>query len=205
MLRIWGRANSINVQKVLLCVDELGAPYERVDAGLQFGVTDTPEYRALNPNGLVPTLEEDGFVLWESNSIVRYLCAADPKGRACPSDLRRRADLERWMDWQLSVLHAPVATLFWGLVRSPGSRSPEDVAAAMEKAHAAMAVLGQRLSDRPWISGQAIGMADFAIAPYVHRWLNLPGLAIDQTEVRRYYQSLMELASARKTLTLPLT
>lgn len=204
MLKIWGRTNSINVQKVLLCVEELGMPYERRDAGLEFGVVDTPAYRNLNPNGLIPTIEHDGFVLWESNTIVRYLCAAVPNGRACPHDLRERADLERWMDWQLSVLHIPVATLFWGLVRSPGSRRPEDVEASWTKGRAAMAILDRRLANAPWISGSSIGMADFAIGPYAHRWFNLPEAPRDLPNLQDYYERLMSLESARRILVLPL-
>ena len=89
MLKLWGRTNSINVQKVLWCLEELGLPYERVDAGGPFGVVDTPAYRTLNPNGRVPVIEEDGFVLWESNAIVRYVAARHDPGGLWPSDLRR--------------------------------------------------------------------------------------------------------------------
>ena len=98
MLRIWGRRNSINVQKVLWCCGELGLDYERIDAGGVFGLTRDPEYLALNPNGLVPTISDDGFVLWESNAIVRYLAARHGSGTLWPEDLRERADAERWMD-----------------------------------------------------------------------------------------------------------
>ncbi len=75
MLRIWGRADSFNLQKVMWCVGELGIPHERIDAGGEFGVTDRHDYLAMNPNGRVPTIDDDGFVLWESNAIVRYLAA----------------------------------------------------------------------------------------------------------------------------------
>ena len=105
MLKIWGRANSINVQKVLWCCGELGLQYDRIDAGNEFGVTKTPEYRVLNPNGLVPTIEDGDFQLWESNVIVRYLAQKSEHSRLCPVDIRTRFDAERWMDWQ--------ATVFW--------------------------------------------------------------------------------------------
>src|SRR5579863_7177368 len=120
MLKIWGRANSINVQKVLWCCGELGLQYHRIDAGNEFGVTKTPEYRVLNPNGLVPTIEDGDFQLWESNVIVRYLAQKSPSGRLCPADIRVRFDAERWMDWQ--------ATVFWPVFRiapfSPASPFP---------------------------------------------------------------------------------
>jgi glutathione S-transferase len=99
MLRIWGRLSSINVQKVVWCCDELGLAYERIDAGGAFGRNNTPEYLAMNPNGLVPVIEDDGFVLYESNAIVRYLAARDPGSRLWPTDLRERADPDRWLDW----------------------------------------------------------------------------------------------------------
>src|SRR3546814_10378455 len=101
MLKIWGRTTSSNVMKALWTCAELGLPFERVDVGGPFGGNRTPEYLAMNPNGLVPTMDEDGFVLWESNSIVRYLASGHGLGGLCPADPRQRADAERWMDWQL--------------------------------------------------------------------------------------------------------
>src|SRR5688572_16530465 len=103
MLRIWGRTNSINVQKVMWCCAELGLANERIDAGLQFGVNNTPDYLSRNPNGLVPTIDDDGYVLWESNSIVRYLSSRHGLGTLCPEDAQARFLSERWMDWQLST------------------------------------------------------------------------------------------------------
>ena len=205
MLKIWGRLNSINVQKVVLCAQELGLAYDRIDAGMSFGIVNTPEYRARNPNGLVPTIDDDGFVLWESNAIVRYLCATHGQDGVYPRDLRRRAEIEKWMDWQQSALNAPTGTLFWGLVRSPGSRRPDDMEDARGKAEAAMAILDRLLADQGWISGAAVGMADFAIGPFVHRWLHLPISRPPLTALERYYGRLMSLASARSVLTLPLT
>jgi glutathione S-transferase len=118
MLRIWGRTNSVNVKKALWCAEELGLQYERIDAGLQFGVNKTPEYLKMNPTGLVPTIDDDGFVLWESHSIVRYLCAKHGAGKLWPTDLQRRADAERWMDWAFTFQRA-MRDVFWGLIRTP--------------------------------------------------------------------------------------
>src|SRR6266850_2169868 len=118
MLKIWGRTNSVNVKKALWALEELGLKYERIDAGMQFGVNNTPEYRRMNPTGLVPTIEDDGFVLWESHSIVRYLAARHGAGTLWPNDLRARADAERWMDWAFTF-QAAFRTVFWGLVRTP--------------------------------------------------------------------------------------
>src|SRR6185369_2550450 len=113
MLKIWGRVNSVNVKKALWTVEELGLKYERIDAGLQFGVNKTPEYLKMNPTGLVPTIEDDGFVLWESHTVVRYLAAKHGAGSLCPSDLKVRADAERWMDWAFTFQNA-MRNVFWG-------------------------------------------------------------------------------------------
>src|SRR5437773_7122583 len=119
VLKILGRKTSSNVQKVLWCCAELDIGYEREDIGGPFGGNDKPEYRALNPNGLVPTIIDDGFVLWESNAIVRYLCAKHGAGKLWPSDLARRADADRWMDWLQTTLGPPMGILFRGLLKQP--------------------------------------------------------------------------------------
>src|SRR3978361_144652 len=118
MLKIWGRTSSVNVQKVLWCADEIGLDYERIEAGGAFGVVRDPEYRAMNPNSVVPTIEDEGFVLWESNSIVRYLAAKHSSGEPYPMHPRARAEGERWMDWQLTTANGPMVTVFWGLIRT---------------------------------------------------------------------------------------
>ncbi|MDQ0980051.1 glutathione S-transferase [Pseudomonas synxantha] len=119
MLKIWGRKNSSNVRKALWCAEELGLDYEAIDAGGAFGVVDTPQYRALNPNGRVPMIEDGDFVLWESNTIVRYLCAKQAS-TWYPSDLKARANAEKWMDWTTSTFAEPFKTVFWGVLRNPG-------------------------------------------------------------------------------------
>ena len=130
MLKILGRKNSSNVQKVLWCCDELGLAYEREDVGGSFGKNRDPEYLALNPNGLVPTIIDDGFVLWESNSIIRYLAAKHGRGTLYPEDLRARALAERWMDWQLSVLGPAIGPVFWGLIRTPPGKRDQEIGRA---------------------------------------------------------------------------
>lgn len=123
MLKIWGRANSINVQKVLWCCGELGLCFERINAGNEFGVTNTPAYRAMNPTGLVPAIEDGDFRLWESNVIVRYLARKDEKRRVYPSDIHSRFDAERWMDWQAALLWPALRPLFVQLIRTPGLKA----------------------------------------------------------------------------------
>src|SRR5262249_15935258 len=125
MLKILGRKTSSNVQKVLWCCDEIGLAFERSDVGGTFGGNKTAEYLVLNPNGLVPTIDDDGFVLWESNPIVRYLAAKHAMGTLCPADLRKRADADRWMDWQQTVVAGAVGGVFPAVRRSaPDARGP---------------------------------------------------------------------------------
>ena len=120
MIKIWGRKTSSNVQKVMWAVGEIGLPHERIDIGGQFGKNREPAYLAMNPNGLVPTLEEeDGYLLWESNTIVRYLAAKHRSSVLEPADLRTRANAGKWMDWQLAVAGPAITPVFWGLIRTP--------------------------------------------------------------------------------------
>jgi glutathione S-transferase len=154
MLKIWGRANSINVQKVLWCCGELGLQYDRIDAGNEFGVTKTPEYRALNPNALVPTIEDGDFQLWESNVIVRYLAQKSQDNRLCPADITTRFGAERWMDWQATVFWPALRPLFIELIRTPpANRDTSAIARGESLSLAAARILDARLSDRTFLAG----------------------------------------------------
>lgn len=205
MLKLWGRANSMNVHKPMLMLAELGLAYERIDAGMAYGVVGTPEYRALNPNGVVPTLDHDGFVLWESNTIVRYLAAAFGDATMWPADAKARAHEDQWMDWQQTVLLAPITVCFWGLVRSPGAKTPQEIDAARAQCETAFAALDHWLSTRPFIAGDHFGMADCVLAPAVHRWFNLPLVREEKPHLQAYYERFMPRASVQSVLTLPLT
>ena len=123
MIKVWGRNTSSNVQKVMWAIGEIGLPHQRIDVGGAFGKNREPAYLAINPNGLVPTLEEeDGFLLWESNTIVRYLAAKHKAGGLEPADLRTRALASKWMDWQLAVAGPAIFACFWGLIRTPADK-----------------------------------------------------------------------------------
>ena len=145
MLTIYGRTNSVNVQKVLWCLAELSVPYTRIDAGLEHGKNNEPWYLALNPNGRIPLLQDGSFSLWESNTIVRYLATKHGSGGLCPASLETRALAERWMDWQLSTLVLPVSIVFQALYRTPAAKRD---AAAIERnlreANKAMALFASR-------------------------------------------------------------
>ena len=205
MLKIWGRTNSINVQKVLWCADELGLAYDRIDIGGAFGGNDQPAYRAKNPNGLVPTLEEDdGFTLWESNTIVRYLAAKH--GKLSPGDLRTRADAERWMDWQLTTISRDMATVFWGLVRTPPEkRDMAAIAAAAKTLSGLWARLDQHLKGRRFVAGDQLTMGDIPVGCFVYRWLNLPIERVPLPNLEAWYARLGERQPYRKHVMLPMT
>jgi glutathione S-transferase len=205
MLKLWGRINSVNVKKALWCLGELGLPYERVDAGGQFGVVNTPEYRKMNPNGRVPTLEEDGFVLWESHSIVRYLCAKHSMGKLCPSDLRVRADAERWMDWAFTFQSA-MRDVFWGLIRTPPEKRDLKAIEAGAKLSAELAgMLDGVLAGRPYVAGASFTMGDIPIGCEVQRWLRVPIERPPMPNVEAWFERLRERPPFLKHVDVPLT
>jgi glutathione S-transferase len=177
-VQIWGRANSVNVQKVLWCCLELNLPFERIDAGMQFGRNGDADYLARNPNGRVPTLVEGDFVLWESNAIMRYLALAHGAGSTLyPTDPRVRAGMERWLDWTLSTLQPAERPLFWGLVRTPVAE--RDMAALQKAADANGAlwqIIDSQLAGRSYIEGDQFSLADVALGCYARRWFGVEGV-----------------------------
>jgi glutathione S-transferase len=199
MLKILGRKTSGNTQKVLWCCDELGLKYEREDVGREFGRNHEPAYLALNPNGRVPTIDDEGFVLWESNAIVRYLCAKHGMGTLCPSDLQRRADIERWMDWQQTTLRTHFHPFFNALQSKP----PAD-AATLETLRKpldeAWRILDARLSGRRFVAGDQLTMADFVFCYIVNRWYRLPIEHRGLTNVKAWYERLCERPAFRRNV-----
>jgi glutathione S-transferase len=175
MLKVWGRANSMCVQKVLWCCGEIGLQFARVDIGGHFGGNRSPEYLALNPNGVVPTLDDDGFILWESNAIVRYLAAKyDPDGLV-PIDPAGRADAERWMDWQINAMAPWMPTIFLGLVRTPAERRDHHaIDAARAEVAKALAILEAHLAKHDYVSGSRLTVGDIPVGISVWRFFQLP-------------------------------
>jgi len=199
MLKILGRTTSSNVQKVLWCCEELGIPFEREDVGGTFGRNQTPEYLALNPNGLVPTIIDDGFVLWESNAIVRYLAGGHGNNTLCPADARLRADADRWMDWQQTTLAPPMGILFRALLKSPPDAIPQaDIDNAKAKAAAAWTMLEAQLTGRSFVTGNDLSMADIALGNAVHRWFSLPIERPVFAQVRAWYDRLRSRPAYQK-------
>jgi glutathione S-transferase len=206
MLKIWGRNNSVNVQKVLWCCEELGLKYERIDAGGQFGVVNTPQYRALNPNGLVPTLEDGPFVLWESNVIVRYLAAKHGAGKLWPEDLKIRAEADKWMDWQGTTFWPAFRPLFWNLVRTPIDQRDEK---AMEESRLRTAeVLGYldaHLKNRGYVAGDELTMGDIPMGCAVWRWYGLKIEGPELPSLQRWFDNLRQRPAYSGVVMLPLT
>ena len=211
MLKIWGRDNSVNVEKVVWACEELGLPFERVDAGGQFGIVDTPQYRALNPNGLVPTVEVDGLVMWESNAIVRYLAAKHGAGDLWPVDLAERFEADRWMDWTNTTFWPGFRPLFWNLVRTPAQqRDAAAIERSFERSVELLGYLDRHLAGRTHIAGNRFSMGDIPMGCAVWRWLALPEDLLPKRRpefpsLMRWFETLNERPCYRKLATKPLT
>ena len=206
MLRIWGRNNSINVQKVLWCCGELDVPYHRVDVGGPFGGNREPEYLRLNPNGLVPTISDGGFVLWESNVIVRYLAARHGTGTLYPENLAKRADADRWMDWQMGTLWANFRPAFVGLIRTPPEkRDHAYTAAAIRKTAENLAMLDAHLAARDYVTGPAFTMADIPLGATAYRWFRLDIERPPMPNLEAWYERLCARAPYQATVMVPLS
>jgi glutathione S-transferase len=200
---VWGRNTSSNVMKVLWGLSELDLPFERIDVGGAFGRTDTAEYRAMNPTGLVPTLQEDGFTLWESNAILRYLAQIHASGSALwPTDAHARADIDRWMDAQQTVLNRPMSGVFWGLVRTPaGQRDLKAIEASIAETARAWRMIEVRLNQHAFISGAAFALCDIPWGVHAHRWFGMDYQGLVRPEVpglRAWYDRLCERPAYRK-------
>jgi glutathione S-transferase len=193
MIKLWGRANSSNVMKVIWLLEELGAQYERVDVGGPFGGTGTSAYRAMNPLGVVPSLEEDGFSLFESNAILRYLCNSHAGEAFYPNAARARAVVDCWLDFQQTALTRPQSIVFQGLIRTaPDQRDHAAIAAAVADAAAVWAILDARLARYAYVTGADFGLADIAFGVHVHRWFVMPlDGRPDAPNLHGWYQRLL--------------
>lgn len=206
MLTIWGRMNSINVQKVVWAAEELGLAYARHDAGMAFGVVNTPEYRAMNPNGLVPVIKDGELVLWESNAIVRYLAARYGAGSLWPVDPAVRADSDRWMDWQATAFYPAYAAAFMNLVRTaPDKRDMAAVEASRVKTEALTAMLDSHLASRDYLGAVGFGIGDLALGPAVDRWLRMPIAREGRPYLEAWHRRITGRAGAACFRHLPVT
>jgi glutathione S-transferase len=206
MIKIWGRTDSSNVQKVLWCCGELGLAHDRVDFGGKFGGNKEKSYLEMNPNGLVPTLQDGSFVLWESNSIMRYLVDKHGQGQLLPSTPEGRADANRWMDWQLSTLGPAIVPLFWSLVRTPEDKRDANVVnAALEKSRNAWRIVDQYLGKNDYITGDDFSLGDIPLGVWAYRWFNLPVERPLLENLDGWYKRLCARPSYQKHIMIPLT
>jgi glutathione S-transferase len=206
MIKLWGRRNSSNVQKVLWCLDELGLRYEQVDIGGPFGGNSDPAYLALNPNGLVPTLQEDGVTIWESNTIVRYLAARHGAGTLWPLGSADRAAAERWMDWQLGTLAPHMGTLFMSHIRTPPEQ--RDLGAmdrAFDAAIRLFRILDSHLANRAYVAGDRLTVGDIPVGIMAYRWFALPLQRPDYPALSAWSDRLAERPAYQKHVIQPLT
>jgi glutathione S-transferase len=207
-LVIWGRANSVNVQKVLWCLAELDLAYERIDAGLHFGRNHEPDYLAMNPNARVPTMVDGDYVLWESNSVMRYLCMAYGKGTPIyPTEPKQRAAVDRWLDWTLSTVQPVDRPVFWALVRTPPAE--RDMAKIQKDADAEALVwqiADHHLSTRRFIEGDDFTIADIALGAYARRWLGVEGITRpSQPHLERWLNELGTRSGYQKFIGVPMS
>lgn len=203
---LWGRNTSSNVMKVIWLLEELGLPYRRIDVGGAFGKTDTPEYRAMNPVGLVPTLQEGDFTLWESNAVLRYLAAGHAAGTAFwPTGLQARANIDRWMDAQQTVLNRPMSVVFWTLVRTPAEkRDAAGLAKGIEEASRAWGLIEAQLAHHPYLTGELPSLADIPWGVHVHRWFSMEFDRPAMPRLRAWYDRLLSRPAYQAHIARPL-
>ena len=198
MLKILGRTNSSNVQKVLWACDELELSYQREDIGGDFGGNQEPKYLAMNPNGLVPTMIDNGNVLWESNAIIRYLCENHAPNLLLPEDPWQVALAQQWMDWQQTVLAPAIRPVFWGLVRTPeDERNVDEIAAGQTQTASAMTILDHHLSQNTFVAGSSLSFGDIPVGIMAYRWFQLDIERIELPHLARWYQSLADRKAYR--------
>jgi glutathione S-transferase len=208
MLRIWGRLSSINVRKVVWAAQELGLAYQRTEAGGPFGIVNTPDYLRDNPNGLVPLIEDDGFRLWESNVIVRYLCANHSPGTLCPDSLQTRFNAERWMDWQQTSINPAGREAFIQWIRTPAEqRNHEAITRSVAATAPKLAMLERHLAQSPFVAGEYFTMGDIPLGCEIHRWWGLPhdnAARGTYPAIDGWYQRLLARPGTNGVLTLSL-
>jgi glutathione S-transferase len=206
MLKIWGRVDSSNVQKVLWCCAELGLEFERIDLGGKFGGNREKTYLDMNPNGLVPTIKDGDFVLWESNSIMRYLVDKYGQGKLLPATPEGRASANRWMDWQLSVFNPVIAPLFRSLIRTPPEkRDPNTIQATLQKTSDAWRIVDDQLQHSRYLAGDLFSIGDIPLGVWVHRWFNLPVERPKLISLDDWYKRLCDRQPYQKHIMIPVT
>ena len=206
MIKLWGRPDSSNVQKVLWCLGELGVKFERQDWGGKFGGNKDPEYLAMNPNGLVPTMQDGDFILWESNSIMRYLNAKYGGDKLLPGTPEGMANANRWMDWQLSVFNPTIVPLFFATIRTPPEkRDPKAIQAALDKTVKAWQMVENQLAKSRFLGGEQFSLADIPLGVWAYRWFHLPVERPTQPNLTNWFDNLKRREPYQTYIMIPVT
>jgi glutathione S-transferase len=205
MLKVWGRPDSSAVHKVLWTCIEAGIEYELIHRGGKFGGLQDAEYKAMNPTDRIPTIEDDGYIGWESNSCVRYLAAKHAAGTLWPEDLQIRAEADKWMDWQCTHWMLIVPAFAWLIRQQPKFGAESGVEPSRLESIKVYQMLEDRLDDRPWVAGDTFTMGDIALAPRVHQWLNLDIKIPGFPNIRDWYERLKDRPAFDQLFKLPLT
>ncbi|HTR60540.1 MAG TPA: glutathione S-transferase [Candidatus Binataceae bacterium] len=204
MLKAWGRRNSFNVQKVMWLIGELGLDHEHIDAGGSFGSLDTAEFRAMNPHGRVPVIDDGGTVVWESHSIVRYLCAKYGRGSLWRDDPAERSLADRWMDWSLATLQRDFMDLFWGFYRTPeAQRDQKTIDRLVAQCAEHYRLLDRHLAMQPFLAGDSLTMGDIPAGTSLYRYFELEIERPALPHVSAWYERLRERAPYRQHVMVP--
>jgi glutathione S-transferase len=202
-LTIWGRLNSHNVKKVVWLAEEIGLPYVRHDIGGKFGMDEA--YLRKNPNALIPTIEDGDFILWESNTILRYLAAKYAPDTFWHADPQARALVERWMDWHFNYARSQLPA-FLNLVRhAPENRDAEAISTSTEEAGRLMGIVDATLAKQPWLSGQTFGLGDIPMGVHAYSWFSLDIPRPDYPHVSDWYARLRERPGYAQYVMIPLS
>ncbi|WP_417308633.1 glutathione S-transferase family protein [Devosia sp.] len=200
-IRLLGRRNSCNVQKVMWMLDELELDHDHVEIGGAFGGNDSAAFLSLNPNGTVPVLKDGGLTLWESHAILRYLAAQYGSGRFWPEDPVDRAVVDQWTDWTATTFQPAWIALFWQVVRTPAPQhDAEAIAAALHRTYRSFEIMDTRLASSPWLAGDAFSIADIAAGAALYRWSSME---IDRPElphVEAWHERLSERRAFREAV-----
>jgi len=206
MLKVYGRKNSINVQKVMWIVEELHLAYERLDIGGNFGQNDQDWYLAMNPMGKVPVLDDEGYVLWESHTIVRYLARQYGGGAWYPGDAKACGGIDKWMDWKIGFLQPALHAAFWGLIRTPeADRDMSAIRNSSVESAKLLGILDSHLQGQDYIAGEAISIADVPLGALTYRWYGLDVEHPDYQNLRAWYERLCERPAYQEHVMIPIT
>jgi glutathione S-transferase len=205
MLTIWGRRSSFNLQKVMWLVGELGVAHRHIELGGRFGGLDTPEFKAMNPHGRVPVIDDGGTIVWESHAILRYLAATYGRGAFWSDDAATRSRADRWMDWAQTALQPDfLLGVFWGFYRTPEpQRNWPAIKERIAKTGRHVQLLDRWLADRAFMLGGALTLADIPIGTHLYRYFNLEIERPAAPNVEAWYRRLQERPAYRAHVMIP--